>query len=407
VLIRPVLAGIDAADLNFIDHPQPTALLSAFINDDAIIPGHEVTGVVTAIADGTRTIHEGDHVIVDPMLFCRHKGLPPCSRCRDHDGHTCENLDRAGPLGSGRSIGFSSTCGGAWSDGFLAHEDMLIQAGDIPDHRAVIAEPAAVALQAIQSWKRAGERVCIIGLDTHMLLVAAALSRLYPDLDITVMPAPQEVAEGEASRATVHHTALDRFARRGVSRIFAGSAPELLDQTAKLMGARRLFAQDGGLPVLDGGFDAIFDGVSSATTINMSLRMLRAGGSLILMGQPGVQQIDWSLVWWRELSVVGASLPSRFSEGRRTFDIVKEWLQDESFPVDDVVTHRYPLEQFDQAFKTARTDAGSGLPKVVFESAEGTLRPTSGVVEEEEGPDPLEVLASARRRRTKKEEAEV
>ena len=56
--------------------------------------------------------------------------------------------------------------------------------------------------------------------------------------------------------------------------------------------------------------------------------------------------MDWSLVWFRELTVLGAYCYADEPGlgGRRTFDVMGEWLADPAFPVDGLVTHRFALD---------------------------------------------------------------
>ncbi len=101
----------------------------------------------------------------------------------------------------------------------------------------------------------------------------------------------------------------------------------------------------GGLPVLDGGVDVVFDCRASALSIDLAVRLLRAGGTLVLCGRSGRHEIEWSLIWARELTVRGAASYGREPDGKRTFGTIREWLSDASFPVDGVVTHRFPARR--------------------------------------------------------------
>ena len=148
--------------------------------------GHEIAGFVEATGPGVTRVHEGDPVLVEPTLRCLHKGLPDCARCAAGEGHLCERIDLAGDLCVGQGIGFSDVLGGGWSEGLLAHESMLVPADGIAADRAVLAEPASVALHAALRWDRTGDAVVVIGPGTVGLLVTAALRMLHPDLDITV-----------------------------------------------------------------------------------------------------------------------------------------------------------------------------------------------------------------------------
>jgi hypothetical protein len=80
------------------------------------------------------------------------------------------------------------------------------------------------------------------------------------------------------------------------------------------------------------------------------------------------------------LSILGASLYGREPSGQRTFAVVREWLADPAFPVDGLVTHRFPLEEYQVALETALAGVAAGAVKVVFE---GSVAPLRSQVDEE------------------------
>jgi len=381
VLVTPALAGICAGDLNLVSGAAAPSVLSAYEHRAPVIPGHEVVGVVAG-ASSTRWAKEGDRVLVEPTLRCTHKGLPECARCRAGDTHLCENRDRAGALCSGPSIGNSERAGGGWSEGFLAHEDMLVPADTIPDQRGVLAEPLASAVHAVLHWHRRGDRAAVLGAGAQARLVVASLRRLHPDLDITVLydtRNPWRPRLGPRARRPAHmqgDVSADFAAIRsmGASRVLRGSGEEHLRRVAEILGARVLAPQNGALPVLDGGVDAVFDCHASAESLETGVRLLRAGGMLVLAARPSLQLVEWPLIWARELTVVGSALYGRESSGHRTFAIAREWLADTAFPIDSLVTHRFPLEDHEAAISVAVAGVSAGAVKVVFEGPAAEMR---------------------------------
>jgi L-iditol 2-dehydrogenase len=354
VRVRPTMAGVCGSDLKLLHVTGLSPVLTAYSPAGRAVLGHEVTGVVEATGPGVTRVREGDAVLVEPTLRCAHKGLPDCRRCTAGQGHLCERLDLAGDLCVGQGIGFSDVVGGGWSEGVLAHEDMLLPADGIAPARAVLAEPAAVALHAALRWQRSGDAVVVIGPGTVGLLVTAALRTLHPDLDITVVCAGAFGAE--------------QAMRVGASRTVQQPATDVLADIAAHTGSRLLMPRLGTLPVLDGGVDAVFDCVASAATLDLSLRLLRARGTCVVVGTAGKVTLDWSLVWFRELQVLGTvvygSEPAL--DGRRTFEQVGDWLRDPACAVDGLVTHCFALEQHGQALATATAGPAARAVKVVL-----------------------------------------
>ena len=393
VVIRPALSGICGADLDLLKGRRGRNFLER--DDSAIIPGHEMVGVVTE-ARGTRWVREGQRVLVEPTLRCIHKGLPECTRCKEGDGHLCENRDRLGPGCSGEGVGFSASTGGGWAEALLVHEEMLLPADTISDQRAVLAEPCASALHAVQRWKRRGDRAVVIGTGTVSRLVVATLRRLHRDLDITVI---YESRHRDRPRFGWRHRALPKHIKHdpsadcaaiekmGAQRVWRGTPESMIDRAAELVNARRLRAEHDALPVLDRGFDVAFDCRGTDGSADMAMRLLAPGGTLILMQRPGANTLNLPLLWSREITIAGASSYGREADGWRTFAVVRDWLTDPAFPVDGMVTHRYTLDEISTAVATAHAGPALGAVKVVIQGADTQVRPAEPTLELSGTPD--------------------
>lgn len=354
VRIRPTLAGICGSDLKLL-HVGFSPVLSAYNPATRAVPGHELVGVVEAAGPGVRRCHEGDRVLVDPVAGCVAKGLPVCRRCAAGDYQLCERLPDAGRACAGQGLGFTDRLGGGWSEAVLAHESQCYPIDEqIPDKRAVLGEPAAVALHAVLRWSGRPGHAVVIGPGTVGLLVTAALRHVRPESDVTVVCAGA-FGESWARRVGAHAT---------VSQPPAAA----LETVAARLGARLLRPRVGRLPVLDGGADVVFDCIGTASTLDLAARLLRARGELVLVGTAGRTRFDWSLVWFRELSVHGSLCYSEEAAlgGRRTFDVVRDWLADSAGRLDGLVTHTFPLERYADALSTAAAGPAECAVKVAF-----------------------------------------
>ncbi|MGI8847259.1 MAG: zinc-dependent alcohol dehydrogenase [Candidatus Dormibacteria bacterium] len=380
VVLRPTLSGICGSDLDMLRGARGRTIAAR--EPQGVVPGHELVGIVSD-ARGTHWVREGQRVLVEPTLRCVHKGLPDCSRCRAGEGHLCENVDRSGPLCGGESVGFSARTGGGWSEALLVHEDMLLPADGLSDQRAVLAEPAASALHAVMRWQRRGDRAVVIGTGPVSRLCVATLARLHPGLDISVVydgRGKPRTRFGRRRRAMPGHALANPDAdaaairEMGAARVWRGPPEWIVDQAAELTRARRMHRDDDALPLLDRGVDVVFDCRGTSASVNLALHMLRGGGSLVLAQRPGRIDVDWSLVWSREISVLGSSSYGRESNGLRTFAVIRDWLGDPAFPIDDMVTHRFRLEEVGAAITTAAAGTAVGAVKVVIEGGGSPLR---------------------------------
>ncbi len=380
VLVRPSLTGIASADLALLSREEATAPVGPR-RALPMVPGSEVVGVVET-AKGTRWAREGQRVLVEPNAGCVIRGFVPCPRCIAGEMELCENRDRRSRLGQGADGGVAA--GGGWSEGLLVHEEMLVPADGISDQRGVLGVCLATAIHAVLRWNRRGDRVAVIGSGTTTRLVVAALRRLHPDVDVTVMvDARGPLRSGRRRRKLPRHLAVDdtgiaaALGDLGAARVWRGNPDEIVDRTAALVGARRVRQPSSVLPILDRGLDAVFDCRGTAASVTLALALLRSAGTLVVSGRAGRLELDWSAVWARELTIAGSGGFGREPAGWRTFAAVREWLTDPTFPADGLVTHRYPLAEFERALATAAAGGAAGAVKVVFEDPSSPLRELS------------------------------
>ncbi|MFC7529620.1 zinc-binding dehydrogenase [Actinoplanes sp. GCM10030250] len=355
VRLRPELSGICGSD-TAVAHAKSSPVLSAYYSARRQILGHEIVAVVEAAGPGVTSVREGDRVAVDPVLSCVHRGFEPCRSCRDGYPYVCERFDQPGTTGCrSPTQGFDAALGGGWGEVVVAHQTQLHPVGAVPSRRAVLAEPASIALHAALRWPRRGDRAVVIGPGTIGLLLIAALRRLHPDLDITA------VGPGAFSR--------ERALLAGASRTLE-PGPRVVEAIAAEHGGRVIRPRLTRTPILEQGVDVVFDCVALSSTLDLSLHVLRPTGMLVLVGSAGRQSVDWSLVWNRQLTVQGTvnSGPEESLGGRPTMAQVVEWLADPAFPVDDLVTHTFALDGWRAALAAASAGPRAGAVKV-------TLRP--------------------------------
>ena len=99
-------------------------------------PGHEVVGVVVAVADGVDTVEVGDRVTIEPTLPCGH-----CKPCLHQMENLCENLQFFG-------------CGyreGGMADVFSVPAARLHKIPEnFTNYQAALIEPLATPVHAVR-----------------------------------------------------------------------------------------------------------------------------------------------------------------------------------------------------------------------------------------------------------------
>ena len=327
-------------------HAKISPVLSAYYPETKQIPGHEFVAVVDEVGPGVSRVTEGDRVAVDIVMSCAQRGFdPPCRSCASGRPNVCERFDQPGVTGCAAvSLGFCRAHGGGFAEYAVAHESQLYPIGDLPSARAALTEPASIGLHSVLHWSGKGERAVIIGPGAIGLLTTAALRRLYPELNISV------VSPGEFGSEWARKVGADRVLPAG---------PAAVTTLAEHDGGRLLHptATPGSpsIPILEQGVDLVIDTIGSPETIDISLHMVRPKGMVVLAGAAGEQKMNWSMVWKREITVQGTTDagPEPALGGRHTYEQVLEWLADPSYPVDGMVTHTYELGDWKRAFQTA------------------------------------------------------
>jgi threonine dehydrogenase-like Zn-dependent dehydrogenase len=123
-------------------------------------PGHEWTGVVSAVGEGVDGGWLGRRVTGDTMLGCGH-----CDRCRAGHHHVCADMVE---------IGISRGRPGALAERLALPATALHALPDTMDAtRGALVEPGANALRAFRAaGLRPGERLLVLGTGAIGLLVA-------------------------------------------------------------------------------------------------------------------------------------------------------------------------------------------------------------------------------------------
>jgi len=169
------LCGICGSDLSLL-RGNESFLMEPYASFPAVL-GHEcLVEVIEASAGGEW--QPGMRAVVEPLLPCALRGLPPCRFCAEGAVHLCENFT-AGSLAPGPVGGYHSEAGGGFAETLCAHPSQLIPVPDgIPDERAVLTDSLASALQpALDHFPADDEAVVIYGagiIAQHLLRILRA-----------------------------------------------------------------------------------------------------------------------------------------------------------------------------------------------------------------------------------------
>jgi threonine dehydrogenase-like Zn-dependent dehydrogenase len=258
--------------------------------------GHEWTGIVAA---GSPLA--GRRVVVQGIIGCGH-----CARCAAAETNLCEIYDEIGFTRDGAAAGQIAVPAG------LVHP----LAGTVPAEDAVLTEPAAVVYRGLaKAGARPGSRVLVIG-DGTIAMLAVMLARLWSPAEIAVLGRRDEQS-GLAAAAG------------------AGSF---------------------GVTDVPSGFDLVVEAAGATAAAETALAKVRRGGTVLLLGLPPHGQTvamaaDDTVN--NDLTILGS-----FGYTSAAWRSVVTLLNSGQLRPGMLVTHRYPLAEWDQAIAALRGAAG-------------------------------------------------
>ena len=334
-----------------IDNP-----MTGFISWPQVL-GHEVVGVIDELGPEAHERHLGERVVLNPWLSCIPRGLPPCEWCRRGDLSQCLNFLR-GPVAPGIHSGNSATATGGFATRVPAHQSQWIPIPDeISDEAAVLADPFSVSFHAIRRTPPPDRGTALVyGCGTLGLLAIAILRLLHPDLRVIA------VARFEHQARLAEKLGAAQVLRHQPTRA-------IIDGIADATGADRVEPWRG-LPVLNGGVDVIYDTVSSPETFEVGLRCVRSRASIVALGVEPPRRFEWTPLYFKEIALVGSNgFGIEEYEGRRqhAMEWYFEFIRTHGFDCTAIISHRFRLEDYREAFMTCHAQGKHAALKVLFE----------------------------------------
>jgi threonine dehydrogenase-like Zn-dependent dehydrogenase len=337
VRVWPRLAGICGSDLSTIDG-HASRYFEDFVSFP-FVPGHEV---VADTADGRR-------VVLEPVLGHTCRGFePPFEGASPADGNDYRHLT-CGHLEPGLQTGFCESTGGGWSTEFVAHPSQLHDVPDwMSDELAVTIEPVAGGVHAaLRANVKDGETVAVIGAGAMGLVTVAALRHFTNPDSIMIgakYPVQKDLAAEFGADVVCAPGELARAVRRATGSFMVG-------------------------PRLSGGADVVIDAVGSQESIESAISMCRPRGRVVLLGMPGVVELDLTALWHRETELIGTYTygTETLPDGRiaSAFALALELAG--KVPFDRLVSATYPLVRYREALIHAAEAGSRGAVKVAFD----------------------------------------
>jgi len=346
-----VICGSDLGMIKLHDSPS----LSPF-GAEVFTIGHEQVGTIVEVGENVTGFKVGQRVTVDPLLPCPTRGIEsPCPHCQAEEWSRCENWAEGGL--PGLELGNNADTGGSWSPYFLAHQFQLFAVPDtVSDENAALVDAFCSALHAVmRSFPQDGDTVLVIGGGVIGICVVAALRVLESKARILVLakyPFQGEWAE--------HY---------GADEVICLGRGDYYQRVAELTSGR-LYKPILGKRAMVGGADVVYECVGADDTTDDALRFTRAGGRLALVGLIAqTKKVDWTPVWFKELTVVGtlaSSTETYRGQRKRCYQLALDWMAEGKLDLNPLLTHTFRLEEYRKALTTAMHKGRTGYVKGAF-----------------------------------------
>lgn len=328
VLVRTAAAGVCHSDLSGLNGSLPSEL--------PVVLGHESAGIVEAVGSAVSYVEPGDHVITSPLGFCGQ-----CEFCLSGRPSLCSQEAFARgpdlpPRLAQNGTAVAQFYVGSFAEQLLVHEGAVIKIDEtMPlDRAALIGCGITTGLGAVFNTARVapGSTVAVIGCGGVGL---SAIQGAY------IAGARRIIAVDRVS------SRLERATKLGATDAVSAAEGDPVEQVLELTG---------------GGVEYSFEVVGLKETTEQAFRMLRIGGTAIVVG----------VIWGKTIELSGTDLQmersikgSVMGSNRARIDIpryVDFYLQGR-LKLDELVTARIGLDELNGAFEAM--ERGEGARSVV------------------------------------------
>ncbi len=287
VLIRVMASGICGTDIHIYN--------GEYLGDYPVIPGHEFSGLVTAVGSEVRRFKVGDRVAVEPNISCNN-----CVHCLNNRQNFCLNWQAVGV-----------TLPGGMEQYVTVPEQAAFDIGDLPFEQGAFMEPLSCVIHGIERAQiELADQVAILGAGPIGNLILQ-VARLQGASQVTML-------ENNPGRATL----------------------------ARQMGADLVVDRMEDFP-LD-SYDVVIDATGVIPLMNCTIDLARKGGTVLLFGVPPAGknlEVEAFKIFRK-----GLTLFSSFTSVRNSFQAV-DLLRTHQVSVEPLISHRLPLDEISKAFE--------------------------------------------------------
>jgi Zn-dependent alcohol dehydrogenase len=304
-----------------------------------LVAGHEAAGIVTEVGSGVLDVQPGDQVVVSNLRSCGR-----CASCHLGRPYDCEAdfaLDHESRLrdSNGKAL-VQGLRTAAFAEYIVVDQSQVVQVPeDLPMDRACLLSCGVIAgLGAVVNTAQValGSSVVVLGTGGVGLnsVQGAVLSGAAKIIAVDLLDHKLEAARHFGATHTVNAGHLDAVA----------AVQALTDGR---------------------GADYAFTTVGNSMAISQASRMIRKGGTAVVVGMPPNRDTEFTLNA-HELVYGRAVIGSLMGSSQMSVDIPRlvDLYQQGRLKLDKLITDRYPLERINEAIESA--ERGKALRNVIM-----------------------------------------
>lgn len=309
VLVKVMAAGICGSDIPRI---YQTGTYSF-----PLIPGHEFSGLVTAVGAETSPVWLGKRVGVFPLIPCHF-----CIPCQKQQYEMCRSY---------RYLG--SRTNGGFAEYVAVPQENLIELPDsVTFEQAAMLEPMAVAVHAMRaSGIQPGQRAAVLGLGTIGLLLCMFL--LEAGVKELFVIGNKDFQKKQVKELGV---SLDHYCDSRIQSVESW----LVDKTA------------------GNGVDVFFEAVGKNETICQAILNTAPGGTVQLIGNPASDLLLEKNIYWKilrnQLQVKGSWNSSFLHQETDDWHFVLHCLENQTIEPERLISRRLAFEELEQGLHIMR-----------------------------------------------------
>jgi len=291
VQIKVMASGICGTDVHIFR--------GEYLGSYPVTPGHEFSGVVTAVGSQVTRFKAGDRVAVEPNIACDN-----CSECLNNRQNFCLNWQAVGV-----------TLPGGMEQFTVAPEKAVFDIGELPFDQAAFMEPLSCVIHGI-------ERTHIELADHIAILGAGPIGDLM--LQMARLQGSAQVTMLESNPGRV--------------------------ELARQLGADQVVTKMDDLKL--NTYDVVIDATGVIPVMERSIHFVRNGGTVLLFGVPPADkniELEAFKIFQKGLTIL-----SSYTSVRNSYQAVG-LLQSGQIQVSPLISHHLPLKELPKALEMIET----------------------------------------------------